>query len=828
MTTHYDVPGIYIEEQTGPGVITGVGTSTAAFIGPALRGPIHEARRISSFDEFLKLYGTIRDDGRRWAYITEPHHFYMAHAVRGFFQNGGRQAFIVRVGTGRRSSLPVNNQDGEQVFVVEAQQEGVAGDNIGIATESGALQRIAVGNAQVTAIDAAGTSVTVDDALDLRVGDTVAEDVVGAPTTTITQIQGNQLTLNASIGLAVNDTLRIADIQVGQNTFRLGHTEGLYAGGIVEMSGNDIAGNPVSERVTIQTVDSNTNFITLDPAAGAVPVNDYDLNVAQANAPTVTSIRVMSVGNAQVTAIDAEGTGVTVNNTSTFQVGDTVSENVVGAPTATIIRIQGNVITLSWSLAGLAVGDTLRIVDLTPIQTSFRVDDITGLHPGGVILISGDDANNPGNIVFDYAIIESVSPVGLVSLRATPARANTFNLAVAPASAPTITPQEFRLIITPPAASRRPPGRINNLSIDPFHPRYIFNEPILNEIIGFDPLSQWVQIVQPDEPPIAVNFPNRLVTIMGNTPLANGQNDQRTALTSIHYQDGLNVLRDIDDVNLVCIPDAASHVEQQTIQQAMIAHCLLPQLQDRFAILDSIPEVPPSGPGNVVDQRAQVQSDRGFAALYYPWIEVRDPSSTGPIPRSMYIPPSGHIAGVYARTDAERGVHKAPANTNLRGVLGLERRLSDGQHGPLNEKGINALRIFPGAAQVTIWGARTTINPIITDWLYINVRRLMLYIEESIEEGIRWAVFEPNNQALWQKLKRTISSFLNGVWRDGALFGDTPEKAYYVRIDEALNPPSTRAIGQLYIEIGVAPVRPAEFIIVQIGLWDGGSEVTES
>jgi phage tail sheath protein FI len=163
----------------------------------------------------------------------------------------------------------------------------------------------------------------------------------------------------------------------------------------------------------------------------------------------------------------------------------------------------------------------------------------------------------------------------------------------------------------------------------------------------------------------------------------------------------------------------------------------------------------------------------------------------------------------------------------VRGVLGLERRLSDGQQGPLNLKGINVLRIFQGSSTVVVWGARTTGDPDVTDWIYVNVRRLMLFIEESIEEGIRWAVFEPNNLALWQKLRRTINEFLTRVWRDGALFGESAEKAFYVRIDEALNPPSVRALGRLYIEIAVAPVRPAEFIIVRIGLWDGGSEVSE-
>jgi phage tail sheath protein FI len=194
----------------------------------------------------------------------------------------------------------------------------------------------------------------------------------------------------------------------------------------------------------------------------------------------------------------------------------------------------------------------------------------------------------------------------------------------------------------------------------------------------------------------------------------------------------------------------------------------------------------------------------------------------------MTIPPSGAIAGVYARVDQNPGVHKAPANTDVRGVLGLEVRLSDRQQGPLNLGGTNVLRIFPGTAQVVVWGARTTGDPNVTDWVYVNVRRLMIYIEQSIKVGIRPAVFQPNGIPLWNKLKHTITEFLTRVWKDGALFGATADKAFYVRIDEGLNPPSTRALGRLYIEIGVAPVRPAEFIIVRIGIWDGGAQISES
>jgi phage tail sheath protein FI len=183
---------------------------------------------------------------------------------------------------------------------------------------------------------------------------------------------------------------------------------------------------------------------------------------------------------------------------------------------------------------------------------------------------------------------------------------------------------------------------------------------------------------------------------------------------------------------------------------------------------------------------------------------------------------------VYARVDQASGVHTPPANTEVFGVVGLERRLSDREQGLINLEGVNALRIFPGDGRVLVWGARTTAPKAETDWTYVNVRRLLLYIEESIQEGIRWAVFKPNDFGLWQSLKRTIGAFLDRVWRDGGLMGLKREQAYQVRIDEGLNPPDEIALGRLHIEIKVAPVRPAEFIIVRIGLWDGGAQVAES
>ena len=181
------------------------------------------------------------------------------------------------------------------------------------------------------------------------------------------------------------------------------------------------------------------------------------------------------------------------------------------------------------------------------------------------------------------------------------------------------------------------------------------------------------------------------------------------------------------------------------------------------------------------------------------------------------MPPSGHIAGIYARSDSERGVHKAPANVSVRGVLGLEKRLTDLQQGPLNLEGINVLRIFPGEARVTVWGARTTVDKNVTDWLYVPVRRLLIFIEQSIEEGIRWAVFEPNGEALWYNIQQTISSFLYNEWVSGALLGATQQEAFFVRCDRTTMTQADLDNGRLICLVGVAAIKPAEFVIFRIG-----------
>ncbi|MFE3938816.1 phage tail sheath family protein, partial [Streptomyces goshikiensis] len=227
----------------------------------------------------------------------------------------------------------------------------------------------------------------------------------------------------------------------------------------------------------------------------------------------------------------------------------------------------------------------------------------------------------------------------------------------------------------------------------------------------------------------------------------------------------------------------------------------------------------------LLTQVVHLLTDRGFGALYWPWISVKNPKPPPAEPKLVQVAPSGHIAGVMARSDNLRGVHKAPANEVVRGALDLEYHLNDAEQSVLNNANINALRAFPGGPPL-VWGARALASK--TEWRYVNVRRLVAYISDSLLQGLRWAVFEPNNTALWKALERTVTEFLTRVWQAGALFGRSAEEAFYVKIDEELNPAPVRELGQVFIEIGLAPTRPAEHVVIQLGLWSGGGRTGEA
>lgn len=272
----------------------------------------------------------------------------------------------------------------------------------------------------------------------------------------------------------------------------------------------------------------------------------------------------------------------------------------------------------------------------------------------------------------------------------------------------------------------------------------------------------------------------------------------------IDQRTGLAALEPIDDISLLIIPDEVRRDPQDLspVTDEIINQC--ERLKDRFGIISVT-----QGQSDVAAMPPR--RDTSYAAFYYPWIKIYDQS----VNTTRLIPPTGHIAGIFARSDIERGVHKAPANEVVRGARELEFAVPQGVQDVLNPVGVNCIRDFrPDGRSIRLWGARTMSSD--GEWKYVNVRRLFLFVEESIDEGTQWVVFEPNHEPTWAKVRRSITNFLIGVWRSGGLMGQTMEEAFFVKCDRSTMTQDDIDNGRLICYIGIAPVKPAEFVIFRI------------
>ncbi|WP_405187199.1 phage tail sheath subtilisin-like domain-containing protein [Streptomyces anulatus] len=275
------------------------------------------------------------------------------------------------------------------------------------------------------------------------------------------------------------------------------------------------------------------------------------------------------------------------------------------------------------------------------------------------------------------------------------------------------------------------------------------------------------------------------------------------------YTAALAALEKVREVNIVVVPELwQSETDAPGIAKAVAGHCV--RAGNQVALLHTTQGASAEDARKTPGLFGLDETEAAFTSLYYPWIKVPGADGTARV-----VPPAGHVAGVWARTDAEKGVFKAPANQNLRGADGLQTELSDDENGQANEAGVNCLRTFPDRG-VLVWGARTLSTD--NDWRYLNVRRLANFLTDSIKTSTTWAAEEPNDQQLWSSLKASVTSFLTDQWRQGALLGRTPEEALYVTCDHTNNKPDTIQAGQVVLDIGIAAVRPAEFIKIRIVL----------
>ncbi|PYS84955.1 MAG: hypothetical protein DMF67_02905 [Acidobacteria bacterium] len=493
--------------------------------------------------------------------------------------------------------------------------------------------------------------------------------------------------------------------------------------------------------------------------------------------------------------------------------------------------------------AGLVSRTTIRtVVDATHI----RLASAAGVEAGTIL-----EVINPvdGQRVGDLLKVVNIN------------RASNFTITLAGAGlspaqqAPNliIRSREFSLIVyllrqPDPAQPSRNDTVIDSemyrqLSMDPRHSRYIVN--IVGDANGDLRLSDrrpegqsWYVRVQDLAPDQATLESLRLGPETLTDTLPNGRtryarhaleggDDSVATITDNTYigvdnidpdlRTGLQSLRNEEEISIVSIPGQT----RPLIQTALINHCEL--MRYRFAVLDAVP--PPADTLNDVQTQRQ-QFDTKYAALYHPWLLIPDPYPLNLARIPDYpIPPSGHTLGIYARTDIERGVHKAPANEVVRGIIGLQRSLNKSEQDILNPYpvNINVIRDFrPDNRGIRVYGGRVITSD--SDWKYVNVRRLLIFIEKSLDIGLQWVVFEPNAEPLWARVVRSVSNFLTLVWRNGALEGTKPEEAYFVKCDRTTMTQTDIDSGRLICVIGVAPVKPAEFVIIRIGLWTAFAE----
>ncbi|HYB76599.1 MAG TPA: phage tail sheath subtilisin-like domain-containing protein [Candidatus Bathyarchaeia archaeon] len=564
-----------------------------------------------------------------------------------------------------------------------------------------------------------------------------------------------------------------------------------------------VPANPQQPTLTVTAQQEGTS-------GNAITVQVAQASIASTTVPTAN------------TTLTGPSTGMTAPLTSAagFQPGDTITIAQPAPSTthenAAIAGISGTTVTFTSPLANsYPAASTFRTADLTAGTTQIRLASVTGFQPGSYVHFSNGAAPDSYDVV---RVVNQVTNVITITNGLTNAYPMSGGSPVVD-----VATMEFTLTVVSASAGTEV---FSNLAMDPRHSRY-YGTIVNSGAVNVGPPAQ------PDTTPPPLNLPATLAaTNLGTAPNGTlGVNDNLSTLAPTAYQAGIDTLKKVD-VDLLCIPDAVttwptatSHfqaADTQSIQAYMVAHC--EQMQDRFAILDAseaIASAPTFTP--VLNQRAGLNSDNGYGALYFPWIGIQSPFGSGQI----YVPPSGHTAGVYANNDNTFDPAHAPANEPIVSALSLEVTLGDSDQGPLNQQDINVIRSFSSEG-ILIWGARTIAPPDQTAWTYINVRRLLTYIEKTVREGTRFAVFQPNNITLWQQVKRLVNDFLLGLWNAGDLFGATPDQAFLVRVDASLNTPAVVALGQMIVQVTVVPTHPAEFIVFQVIQDPTGASLQES
>jgi phage tail sheath protein FI len=691
------------------------------------------------------------------------------------------------------------------------------------------------------------------------------------------------ITLDDRLGLAAGDVIRI-----GTNEFATLRSVPGAGGpapdpGIVLLTqplnashASGLAGDTVRRQVTTLDAARQAVFTVLASAPGATGLLVTDITgfasgeVLQLDLPDGTRI-LLRVSGAPVAAAPRE---IEVDTPLAFShpAGvPLVEREVLFEVRAIDAGSWGNRLQIAArdETAGL-VGNT-AVLNANPppgpgMFSSLQLASITGAEPGSVLEMSNPD----GSLVAGLLKVRAVDRTSRLVLLDAPGLTAAHMTALANAAllgqSVRVRSREFSLMVLlrqrpDPTTPSRDDNLLDqevfrNLSMDPRHSRYVERIVGVTYTPGSDTddrdtavrrsdrrsegASGYVRVRDPRSDaasvldPLAIRLgPETLVDVLPSSltraarlPLSGGDDNVAGMDDAMYrgadsnepaHRTGLYSLKNLLNVSLVSIPGQTTPL----LQQSVIDHC--EELRYRFAVLDG-PPPPDDTLADVQDLRQQFDSH--YAALYHPWLTIADPFPTSPaLVRQFPVPPAGHVLGIMARVDDERGVHKAPGNEVVRGIAGLTRYFTKGEQDIVNPYpvNINLIRDFrPNNRALRVWGARCITSD--NEFKYINVRRLLIFLEDSIDRGLQWVVFEPNAEPLWASVRRSTSQFLTTVWRNGALEGTTPEQGFFVKCDRTTMTRDDIDNGRLICVIGVAPVKPAEFVIIRIGLWTADAD----
>lgn len=784
----YLAPGVYVEEVSfRPKSIEGVSTSTCGYVGPTRKGPLNDTPEvITNLGDFERLYGGVENLN----FDTNPSFTnYLAHAVRAFFNNGGRRLYVARTFVPRVDGAGEVTSDGiASVDVINAGRARFVGRQPGSGYN---------GEVRVYEKTSRATAVTLNSAAQgsmLRVLSGTAgaaqPAVLEGGTPPFTLSDGDQLTL----------TLPGGDQSISFN----GSNAEAEAQAAIPVNGGGDATIPADSSLMV-TIDGNQQTIAL-PAGDSAPAALLEV----INTELRGGYARLEGGDTLVIGSDTAGTGSSVDLDGPAEMGISAPINETGG---------GNVANIG----------AVTVAEIATLLSDGAVPVQAGVRPGsGLLRLVTTDTG----VAATLAVADNAARValGLPAGPTTGADGSTATYYIKSGNAwadDADTPLDVNTIsgtaeiITINVEAEDGDGYVvpyEGLGFDANHPRYIGQVLAANPSARGDALQNPYAYTQANDVDAFELRTNLFGTEVARSFALSGGNDgsapvvTSTADGAVDYETTLGLLAEVGDISIVAAPghSALEATAFQNVQGALIAHCEL--LRYRFAVLDTPAQQEVS---QARDVRSQM--DTTYAALYYPWVTVANPlwrPGQDIIPREINMPPSGFVTGIYARTDVNRGVWKAPANEIVRGALRFEREVTHGQQEVLNPEGVNCLRFFFGRGY-RVWGARTASSD--PEWKYVNVRRYFIYLEHSIDRSTQWAVFEPNGPRLWANIVDTITAFLFNEWRNGALFGNTPDEAFFVRCDRSTMTQADWDNGRLICEIGVSPLRPAEFVIFRIG-----------